>query len=78
MTFGNKVFKAIAVFINKLKYSFVTPGLEQHQTPREKCPYLELFWSVFSRIRTKYGEMAYDFETVSFLEHPMKNSKMEV
>ena len=24
---------------------------------REKCPYLELFWSVFSRIRTKYGEI---------------------
>ena len=21
----------------------------------EKCPYLELFWSVFSRIRTEYG-----------------------
>ena len=24
---------------------------------REKCPYLELFWSAFSRIRTKYGEI---------------------
>ena len=24
---------------------------------REKCPYLEYFWSVFSRIRTKYGEI---------------------
>ena len=24
---------------------------------REKCPYLELFWSVFSRIRTGYGEI---------------------
>ena len=23
---------------------------------REKCPYSELFWSVFSRIRTEYGE----------------------
>ena len=23
---------------------------------REKCPYLELFWSAFSRIRTEYGE----------------------
>ena len=21
------------------------------------CPYLELFWSVFSRIRTEYGEI---------------------
>ena len=24
---------------------------------REKCSYSELFWSVFSRIRTKYGEI---------------------
>ena len=24
---------------------------------REKCPYLELFWSVFSQIRTEYGEI---------------------
>ena len=22
----------------------------------KKCPYSELFWSVFSRIRTEYGE----------------------
>ena len=25
--------------------------------PRKKCPYLELFWSAFSRIRTNYGEI---------------------
>ena len=24
---------------------------------REKCPYLELFWSAFRRIGTKYGEI---------------------
>ena len=24
---------------------------------REKCSYSELFWSVFSRIRTEYGEI---------------------
>ena len=24
---------------------------------REKCPYSECFWSVFSRIRTEYGEI---------------------
>ena len=24
---------------------------------REKCPYLELFWSAFSRIRTEYREI---------------------
>ena len=26
-------------------------------TLRKKCPYLELFWSAFSLIRTEYGEM---------------------
>ena len=24
-------------------------------TLRKRCPYLELFWSAFSRIRTEYG-----------------------
>ena len=33
-------------------------GTEKGQTVlREKCPYSEIFWSVFSRIRTEYGEM---------------------
>ena len=27
----------------------------------EKCPYLELIWSVFSRIRTEYGEILFFF-----------------
>ena len=27
------------------------------QSLRKKCPYSELFWSVFSRIRTEYGEI---------------------
>ena len=26
-------------------------------TLREKCPYSELFWSAFSRIRNEYGEI---------------------
>ena len=26
-------------------------------TLREKCQYLEFFWSIFSRIRTKYREI---------------------
>ena len=26
-------------------------------TLRENCPYLELFWSAFSHIRTEYGEI---------------------
>ena len=25
---------------------------------REKCPYLEFFWSIFSRIWTEYGEIS--------------------
>ena len=25
-------------------------------TLREKCPYSQFFWSVYSRIRTEYGE----------------------
>ena len=28
-----------------------------YNTLRKKCPYLELFWSAFSRIRTEYGEI---------------------
>ena len=27
------------------------------QSLREKCPYSEFFWSVFSRIPTEYGEI---------------------
>ena len=30
-------------------------GLED--SLREKCPYLEFFWSLFSRIQTEYGEI---------------------
>ena len=26
-------------------------------TPPEKCPYLEFFWSIISRIRAEYGEI---------------------
>ena len=28
-----------------------------HTSLRKKCPYSELFWFVFSRIRTEYGEI---------------------
>ena len=31
--------------------------LWKNHSLREKCPYSELFWSVFSRIRTKYGKI---------------------
>ena len=32
-------------------------NLQQQYTLREKCPYSELVWSAFSRIRTEYGEI---------------------
>ena len=31
--------------------------IEQAVTLRKKCPYSELFWSVFPRIRTEYGDI---------------------
>ena len=31
--------------------------LNCRETQRKKCPYSELFWSPFSRIRTEYGEI---------------------
>ena len=41
----------------------LTPGIKEKILKclsfalRKKCPYPELFWSVFSRIRTEYGEI---------------------
>ena len=35
---------------------------------RKKCPYSELFWSVFSGIRTEYGEIR------SMLENTVQNN----
>ena len=32
-------------------------NLKRRNALREKCPYSELFWSLFSRIRTEYGEI---------------------
>ena len=32
-------------------------GSLPEKAPREKCPYLVFFWSVFSRISTKYREI---------------------
>ena len=31
--------------------------MKESLTLRKKCPYSELFWSVFSRIRAVYGEI---------------------
>ena len=35
----------------------MSPSTKTGITLREKCPYLEIFWSVFSGIRTEYGEI---------------------
>ena len=42
----------VLTFINKIhqKYFWVKPV-------RKKCPYSELFWPVFYRIWTEYGEI---------------------
>ena len=32
-------------------------SLFRRGTLRQKCPYSEFFWSVFSRIQTEYGEL---------------------
>ena len=37
-----------------------------HILLHEKCPYLELFWSVFSRIRTRITPNMDNFYSVSF------------
>ena len=39
------------IFCHVIKY------LIRLYTLRKKCPYSKLFWSVFSRIRTEYGEI---------------------
>ena len=44
-------------------------------TLREKCPYSELFWSVFSRIWTEYGEILHISPySVRMLEKADQNS----
>ena len=36
---------------------FLTSTIFYRRTLREKCPYLDLFWSAFSRNRTEYREI---------------------
>ena len=39
-----------------LIHNFTNVGTEG-ESLRKKCPYSELFWAGFSRIRTEYGEI---------------------
>ena len=36
---------------------FIKAATGLYDSLRKKCPYSELFWSTFSRIRTEYGEI---------------------
>ena len=35
----------------------ISPAVTRISTLRKKCPYSDLFWSAFFRIRTEYGEI---------------------
>ena len=35
----------------------ITAFFDGYLSLRRKCPYSEIFWSTFSRIRTEYGEI---------------------
>ena len=48
------------MFLNLIYDAFVLAGKRERAeyvwgALHEKCPYSELFWSAFSRIRTEYG-----------------------
>ena len=43
-------------------------------TLREKCLYSEFFWSVFSRIQTKYGEISIFLYSVRMRENTDQNN----
>ena len=46
-----------------------------HQPQREKCSYSEFFWSVFSRIRTEYGEI---LRISSYLIRMRENTEQKI
>ena len=43
-------------FVDTNKYALAF-SICQYYTLRKMCPYSEFFWSVFSRIRSDYGEI---------------------
>ena len=48
----------LGFFISLFQLNLLCSGLLfVYSSLRKKCPYLELFWSVFFRIRTEYGEI---------------------
>ena len=65
------------IIYNKPFYVFTHLRRNEISSLREKCPYSEFFWSVFSRSRTKYGEiLRISPYSVRMLENTyQKNSK---
>ena len=64
------IFSSLRILILALFFMFITEGItwknnekrnekliSYYYRLRKKCPYSELFWSAFSRIRTEYGEI---------------------
>ena len=57
-----------------LKQKSSLPGKRKCSSLREKCPYSELFWSVFSRILTEYGEILISPYSVRIRENTDQNN----
>ena len=57
----NSVRKELASTCKKFVFTFYDANAQFVASPRkslrEKCLFSEFFWSVFSRIRTEYGEI---------------------
>ena len=54
--FFNSVYVIGTTFFNEY---FLFHMITERQSLRQKCPYSEFFWSVFSRIQTEYGEILF-------------------
>ena len=52
---GNFIFYLVSSIVNKLLHRSLPKSV--HLSLPEKCPCLELCWSVFSSIRTEYEEV---------------------
>ena len=49
--------------MNSSQFWFTESEPKLTNSLRKKCPYSELFWSVFSHIRTEYGEIRVSLNT---------------
>ena len=57
---ASKFYRQLSVSLCEISSSLVQTsdkGKKKPTTLREKCPYSEFFWSVFSGIWTEYGEI---------------------